>query len=193
MEEKIALIDMDGTLFDYDGQLRRDLTKLMSPQEEIPEDIHADIPWLAARVDLIKNQPGWWANLPRFELGWDILKLLQMIGFDCHILTKGPRHRPIAWAEKVECITKHLGEDFPIDIAGKNKKWRYGRVLVDDYPKYIQDWLSHRPRGLVIMPAHDYNKSLVHPRVFRYQGAEDLPLLRSVLQAAFDRRSGDSG
>tara|TARA_Y100000310_G_C20512920_1_gene729762 strand:+ start:436 stop:588 length:153 start_codon:yes stop_codon:yes gene_type:complete len=39
----------------------------------------------------------------------------------------------------------------------------YGKVLVDDYPCYIKRWLENRPRGLVIMPAHSYNRDFEHP------------------------------
>jgi hypothetical protein len=28
----------------------------------------------------------------------------------------------------------------------------FDRVLVDDWPPYIEDWLKHRSRGLVMMP-----------------------------------------
>jgi hypothetical protein len=46
----------------------------------------------------------------------------------------------------------------------------YGAVLVDDWPDYILKWLEHRPRGLVIMPAHDHNAGFTHHNVVRYDG-----------------------
>lgn len=193
MEGRIALFDMDGTLFDHDAQMRADLERIASPGETIPEILHdcENIPWMKARFDLIRRQPGWWRNLPYFELGWDVLSVCQHIGFCCHILTKGPKSNSNAWAEKVECIHHHLGRDFPIDIMGKDKDHRYGRVLVDDYPKYLEGWLEHRPRGLAIMPDHPYNRDFQHPNVIRYAGKEDMPLVEKVLQAAYDRKSGE--
>lgn len=47
----------------------------------------------------------------------------------------------------------------------------YGALLVDDWPDYIESWLKHRPRGLVIMPASDLNASFTHPSVVRYDGS----------------------
>ena len=192
MDGRIALFDMDGTLFDHDAQVRADLQRIASPDEIIPENIQdcQKTPWLKARFDLIRSQPGWWRNLPRLELGWQILEVCEEIGFCCHILTKGPRSKSAAWAEKVECITDHLGPDFPIDIMGKDKDHRYGRVLVDDYPKYLEGWLEHRSRGLGIMPIHPYNQNYYHPNVIQYRGPEDIPHIRRILQAVYKRAAG---
>lgn len=74
-----------------------------------------------------------------------------------------------------------------IDIVGRDKGGTYGRVLVDDYPKYVKDWLKHRPRGLVIMPAHSYNEGFTHPNVIRHDGTNN-NLVRMYLQAAYDRK-----
>ena len=46
----------------------------------------------------------------------------------------------------------------------------YGTFLVDDWPEYIERWLEHRPRGLVIMPAHSWNQNFQHSQVIRYDG-----------------------
>jgi len=45
----------------------------------------------------------------------------------------------------------------------------YGKVLVDDWPPYIERWLTWRPRGLVIMPARRWNATFTHPQVLRYE------------------------
>jgi len=191
----IALFDMDGTLFDYDGQMQKDLVNLMSPEETITEEmlregdmwaLAKDHPYLERRMDLIKKVPGWWKNLPKFQLGWDVLKYAQEIGFCCHILTKGPRKKSFAWAEKVECIDLHLGEDFPIDIVGKDKDNRYGRVLVDDYPTYMEGWLANRKRGLGIMPRQKVNIGFEHPNVVVYDGTNIKEVVRA-LKAAYLR------
>lgn len=189
--DKIALFDMDGTLFDYEGQLRKDLAELASPGEEAAAANPwegPDQPWLKARINLIKNQPGWWRDLPIFPLGWTIYHSAQKMGFYCKVLTKGPRRRSIAWTEKVDCIDKHFGDDMPIDIVGEDKGGTYGRVLVDDYPDYMQSWLDQRPRGLGIMPAHHYNEDFTHPNVIRFDG-NNLDEVINALQTAFDRES----
>jgi len=197
-EGRIALFDMDGTLFDYDGQMKFDLHKLRSPDEPNPmlmEDLWAytkQCPYLKERMELIKQVPGWWKGLPKLKLGWDIYHLANSMGFCCHILTKGPRSKSRAWAEKVECINEHFGEDMPIDIVsgesseGSNKKHRYGRVLVDDFPDYMLGWLKHRKRGLGIMPEQPCNAGFKHPNVVKYDGT-DITMVDCALRAAYGR------
>lgn len=191
MDGRVGLFDMDGTLFDYVGQLRKDLRRLMSPQEMEPVNLWDEgLPHIKARMDLIKSQPGWWRKLPKFKLGWDIYEAAVEIGFCIDILTKGPLSKALAWAEKVECIAEHFGEDAVPNIVGKTKKRYYGRFLCDDYPEYVTDWLEHRPRGLAILPAHDYNEGFTHPNAIRYNGF-NLVEVKRALQAAYDREPGE--
>ena len=83
------------------------------------------------------------------------------------------------WPDDVKHI--HITQD---------KSVHYGKVLVDDYPGYIEAWLEHRPRGLVIMPAHDHNKDFVHAQVVRYDGT-DLDEVCATMHAAFHRKGGE--
>lgn len=187
----IGLFDMDGTLFDHDAAIRRDMEKLRSPGEDPFEDFRdKNKPWLEARIDMIRRQPGWWRNLEKYQPGWDIYNVAVEIGFCIEILTKGPYSKPQAWAEKVECIRMHFDEDMAINIVGRTKKRYFGRFLCDDYPDYCSDWLEHRPRGLVIMPAHDYNKDFSHPRAIRYDGT-NLDQVRAALEIVRDREDGE--
>lgn len=191
-----ALVDMDGTLFDHDGALRRDMLAIASPQEKEFlktvtnfHDLEGQEHY-SNRIELIRKQPGWWVNLEKLEIGFTILEMIQDIGFCTKILTKGPKpwKNPGAWSEKAMCIHKHFGDTMNIDIVGRDKGGTYGRVLVDDYPKYLTDWLKHRQRGLAIMPAHPYNEGFTHPNVIRYDGM-NYDEVRKALQAAYDRAS----
>ena len=102
------------------------------------------------------------------------------LGFKNNILTKGPKHCPNAWKEKVEwCHEELFKSTLTMRRLWQREKWSldihivsdkaivYGKMLVDDYPPYVEAWLKHRPRGLVFMPAHKYNEDFTHPNVIR--------------------------
>ncbi len=169
--EKIALFDMDGTLCDYDAGLFDDLEKLRAPQELIfHPPIKDSFPeYIKARAELIKSSEKWWANLPKFQLGFDVLKIAKELGYREMILTQGPKRNPAAWSGKKSWIDKNLGQDIDITMT-RDKGLVYGKVLVDDFPGYIKRWLQWRPRGLVIMPASRENYSFTNPQVIRYDG-----------------------
>ena len=186
----VALVDMDGTLADYDGAMARDLAKLASPQEP-EEEIGYDKPhpdYIWERMKAIKARGEWWENLPRFKLGFDVLNILQEFNYYISVLTQGPRENPVAWSHKVKWCFKHI-PDIDITIT-RNKGLVYGKVLVDDYPEYIQQWLAHRPRGLVIMPTQKWNKDFSHQNVIRYDG-NNLSEVRYALSIVKDRKSGE--
>lgn len=187
MKEKLGLMDMDNTLFDYEGQLLSDLKKLASPEELSKNLLDESIPHFKRRIDLIKNQPGWWKHLPVFKLGWEVYHEAVSIGYSIEILTKGPYKRTLAWKEKIDCIRDHFGDEVSCVIVSKTKSRHYGRFLCDDWPDYLREWLEHRPRGLAIMPAHKYNENFSHPNCIRYDG-ENLEHVKAALKAAFDRR-----
>lgn len=167
--DKIALFDLEGTLADYDVRLLQDLHRLTSEYEP-PPMLYSDIPYLEARRHVITSQMGWWLNLEKFQLGWDVLEVAKETGYSIAILTKGQSAKHAVWAEKLEWCNRHLA-DYVHDVTITHDKGLvYGAVLVDDWPKYIREWLEHIPGGLVIMPAHDYNAEFVHPNVVRYDG-----------------------
>ncbi|MBJ6764924.1 hypothetical protein JGU66_29520 [Myxococcaceae bacterium JPH2] len=179
--ELVALVDMDGTLCDYEGAMQRDLERLRSPAEPVPSPADADAPWLRARRDLIRSQPGWWARLEPRKLGFDVLELLRALEFEVHILTKGPTasHAP-AWSEKLQWCQQYV-PDTRVTVT-MDKGLVYGKVLVDDWPEYILRWLTWRPRGLVIVPANPWNEGFSHPNAIRYDGT-NLDAVRERLRA----------
>ena len=170
--EDIALFDMDGTLCDYETGLRTSLEKLRSPGEDpIKMPIRDDAPeWLRERSNIIRSNKTWWATLPKFQLGFDIWNTAETHTFRRMILTQGPKRNPEAWSGKKIWIDNNLGQDVDITIT-RDKGLVYGRILVDDWPEYIERWLQWRPRGLVIMPANSSNKQFKHPQVIRYDGS----------------------
>lgn len=185
-EEPLALLDMDGTVADFDGQLQKDLAKMRGPGEpDSYEGFHRDPPHIEARKDAIKRVPGWWRNLPPLNDGFHIYNTLIAEGYRIMVATKGPATTTGAWTEKLDWCRAHLPEAL-VTIC-EDKSLVYGRILVDDWPSYAQDWLEHRPRGLVIMPDRAWNQQFSHPNCFRYvQGVNDDELLQRI-RAAKDR------
>jgi hypothetical protein len=180
---------MDGTIADYVGQIDRDLERLRSPLEEVAKMSHGikfpDHIW--NRIELIKNSKDWWVNLPRMEDGFEIMRVAQEIGFEIHVLTKGPSNTKVAWTQKVEWCSKHLPKGTNVTIT-QDKSLIYGRILVDDYPAYMDSWLANRPRALGVMPLREYNADYKHPNVIHYDGTkESLEIVRQKMQEQFIR------
>jgi 5'-nucleotidase len=166
----IALVDMDGTVADYDKGLRTAMEALRSPEETGPTVIHSHTKkdWPAHyrnRVNMIRSQVGWWKNLGTLADGFQIVQMLKDLEFEIHVLTKGPEQSVNAFSEKVCWCQKHL-PGVPVTLTEK-KALVYGRVLVDDWPPYIEPWLKARPRGIVILPDRPWNTGFTHHNVFR--------------------------
>lgn len=201
MGNKIALFDLDGTMADYNKAIKRDLLKIIGPGEKLPADFHkVDGHW-EERIGLIRRQPGWWRNI---EAGrWVLAKALDM-GFECHVLTKGPYSTTPAWTEKVEWCRAMLPDSVKVTIT-EDKSIVYGAVLMDDYIPYALAWLENRPRGIVIMPDQPGNQlyqwspdeppvPFEHPRVLRFYHQTDkvhnCDEAKHWLRQAFDRPHG---
>ena len=181
--EDVCLFDMDGTLCDYEKGLIESLTKLRSPMEPLVIKVPLDNApaYLRARSDLIRKSTSWWAELPQFKLGFDVWKLALQLEFRRMILTQGPKRNSRAWAGKKMWIDSNLGMEVDITIT-RDKGLVYGRILVDDWPLYVERWLEWRPRGLVIMPASRTNIDFKHSQVIRYDGS-NLDVVRERMAA----------
>ncbi len=182
---EVALVDMDGTIADYDFGLREGLLPLMAPGEPRYEAHSRDVPpWVEARMRLVKSQPGFWRNLKKIEDGFKVLDMIVEAGFSTAILTKGPRKTHSAWTEKVQWCEEHV-PDLPVTV-GHDKGLVYGRLLFDDYPKFALAWLKHRPRGIVLMLDSPSNQGFEHPQVVRVMRPFDAGVWATV-KGALDR------
>jgi phosphoglycolate phosphatase-like HAD superfamily hydrolase len=186
----IGLFDMDGSLADYEGQLRNDIRKLVSESDlkrfdELGMWQADELEPFKSLIRLLKKQPCWWRNLPELRDGIAIFDLAEEIGFKNHILTKGPKHYPRAWKEKVEWCQEHLGEQIDIHITS-DKSMVYGKFLYDDFPDYMDRWLKARPRGLGIMPVNDTNRGYTHSRCVKWDGT-NYDEVKTALEGCFKR------
>lgn len=191
-EDNIALFDMDESLADLNKVVYSKLKELQSPAErdcygavEFTDLWDIRDPWIFKRIELIKSQPSFWSSLPEIPMGIEILNKAKEIGFDCHILTKGPKCYPNAWKEKLEWCQARFG-DMPVHITS-DKGMVYGKVLYDDYPGYVLRWLKHRPQGLVIMPEYFNNKDFHHKQVVKWNG-KNIDQVVDALERSFNRK-----
>lgn len=176
----VALLDMDGCIANYNEALERDMEKLRSPNEKVLFKCFAndnEPSYIRARMDLIRNNPSWWENLEPLLIGMSIYNILRDCNFRIVVLTQGPKVNAEAWKGKLLWCRKHLHSDVDVIIT-RDKSLVYGKVLVDDYPPYVESWLKHRPRGLAIMPSQPWNEKFKHKQVFKY---ENNPLGKSKL------------
>lgn len=179
-DDRLALIDLDGTVADYDTKMGKELAKLVAPGETGEQG-----EYLENRRKLVRSQPGFYLNLKPLKRGFEVLDVVRKIGFDLVVLTKASVKVPNSWSEKVSWAQKYL-PDASITIS-QTKEIVYGRVLVDDWPEYYEAWLQNRPRGLVIAVAHPHNdKPTNDPRIIRYDGT-NLAQVEEALLKAYNR------
>ena len=197
-DDLVALIDLDGTVADYDTALRDAMRSLQAPNEPTYNDRYTggvEPDYIEARRKMIQRQPGFWRNLKPLPQGFEVVEEMRRLGFGLHVLTKGPQKNGPAWGEKLEWCQEHL-KDATVTVTGE-KSLVYGRVLFDDFPPYFTKWLQVRPRGLVICLAHPWNEGYAkggpqaHPNVLRYDGSDILEL-RYALEAARGRAPGEA-
>jgi hypothetical protein len=183
----VALVDMDGTLCDCAGAIARGFAELRGPCEDPRDEEKPDPPaHIAARRRLIMSMPGFWRNLQPLPLGFHIVEVLKELGFEAHILTKGPSAQSLGWMEKFDWCRQHVPH-MPIVIA-EDKRLVHGAVLVEDWPPYIGRWLQGCPHGLVIVPAQPWNTRIeasFPASSIRYDGT-NLDVVRQRLQAIRD-------
>jgi 5'-nucleotidase len=184
-EDNTFLVDLDGSIADFDKRMKERLELLRGPGEPDYGDNYDDVPsYIKARRDLIKRQPGFWRGLDRLDRGFEVVDYARSIGFRLNTLTKCPKKNPMAWTEKVEWCIENI-PDALITLT-EDKTNVYGKVLLDDYPPYFLPWLKVRPRGLVIAVAQPWNLGVTHPNLIRYDGT-NLDQVKEALDRAYRR------
>lgn len=181
-EKPVALVDMDGTLCDYHNALKKGIADVFGDKaEKIETSIREKV------ETLVKSQAGWYRNLKPLPLGLAIYRMLREIGFQIVICSKGSKWSKNSWTEKTEWVAEHLDEDVLMNLT-QVKQLVYGRVFVDDYPAHFLPWLDHRPRGIVIVPAQEWNREVKEDsRIHKVYTEEDIAKVRPVLERAYSR------
>jgi hypothetical protein len=200
---KVALVDLDGTLADYEGALLEDLRKLRSPGEPLYEPFIPNLPdWYKARIDVIRRQPGWWEELPRLPFGFQLVEAALEVGFTINVVTKGPSNKKqdASWTEKLRWCRKNVPVAVNVTIT-EDKSGVYGRILIDDYPEYQLGWAKHRRRGLCVIPSNEGNRWFTQeaankiaeeeswghqPTIIRYDG-NNLDYVLDCMECAYRR------
>jgi hypothetical protein len=179
----IALFDMDSTLADYGKAMNEQQLLLRAPREPVYQDRPDDkAGYIERRRRLIQSIPGFWRNLERISLGFDVLSMTKELGFNNNILTKGPQYTNSAWTEKKEWCDEHV-PDLDVHIS-QNKSMVYGKLLCDDWPEYFMPWLDWRPRGLVICVEQPWNKDIKHPSVVVYNGSNRNEVYNRIVECS---------
>lgn len=184
-DPNIALVDMDGTLCDYEGTLNSKMAEVLGKEVETWDPKYRKL------TDLIKSHPNFWYDLPPIQFGMDLVKYLKENNWQVHILTKGPYRTTSAWSEKVEWCRYFL-PNTPVTIT-EDKGLVYGRILFDDWPVYCKAWLKWRPRGLVIMPEYDYNVDFAqeNPESVVRAGYHNFNFVKDVIDQVAKRKPGE--
>lgn len=92
----------------------------------------------------------------------------------------------------IDPIVSEDGDKRTPVIMSHNKGLVFGHVLVDDYPFYINKWVSQRPRGLVLMPKSPINIDDPindHPNVLPFD-ERNLDQVELALEAVKNRDAG---
>jgi len=195
MQKSIFLWDLDRSLADYDAAMIRDLNKIRSPEEEpfTPDNVWTKrAPYIHERMEMIKSIPGWWRKLDPLLKGFAVYNLAVKMGFYNVVLTRSSKSH--IWTEKYEWCEKFLGENHPVHMVSNEKSGVYGKALYDDYPPFVEGWLSHRPRGLAIMPINKRTKPEPihkHPNVILWDGQQEtFDYIERMMKRVLERTPG---
>lgn len=169
-KKPIALVDMDGTLCDYQFSLVKDLNRRYNYVYH--QNIDAEMLHLQHKDEIIsiRDKEGWWRNLHPIKSGIRMLKYFYENDYRVFIATKSPRTNKNAWTEKLEWIEDHIWPLYPKVkvIMAEDKSLIMGQVLVDDFPGYMRKWLKNNPHSLGIMPNRQWNQNYHYGNYVRY-------------------------
>lgn len=171
MTNKIALIDMDDVLTDYDQGMRESMKALDPTLSDDDSNYHGDelSDCMFFRRKTIWNMPGWWGDLESRPAGIYIEHYLRTaLGYSTYVLSKGPPGAPGGWSEKIVWCNNYVPSVTGVLITNGDKSVVYGNILVDDNINNVKKWLDMWPLSIALIPRYNWNQGFEHQHARYY-------------------------
>ena len=172
MNKKIILVDMDGTICQYDEKLLRIAHErfglpLYKPEEAKHFNTHSIFPTeYHERVDEIANEEGFFKDMKPYPNAVEAMaEMASHSELEVYICTSPKKHyRNAACAgEKHMWISRYLGRKWTERvILTRDKTLVHGHVLIDDKPEITG---VHTPSWVHVYHDRPYNQVIIRPRI----------------------------
>lgn len=113
-----------------------------------------------------------------FSWGLVGVERLRNAGHDLRFISYVPGWAQKHYHQKAHWLARHVPGFDPAELTychSTDKQYVAGDVLIEDYPKTLDQWLARHPEGRGFLVDHLYNQVWEHPRCIR---------VRDVAQAA---------
>jgi len=183
----IVLVDMDGVLVDFDGEVLRRMEKEFPHIKLLPERqkfyVSDDYPEYSELVRYISDQPGFFESLPLLDNAVEGWQRMIELGYDPRICSSPMLSNPYSKSEKHISIQKHLVPIFgelalANAIISREKAEHNGIALIDDKPEIKN---ADKATWTHILYDQPYNRNIDKPRI---KGWKDDNLARHLEEAS---------
>ncbi len=170
----IILLDQDGVLFDYNGELYRrwadrhpaefDLHHV--PLDQVPYNlIKSHTGMVRHHLEEIENEPGFFGSLPPIPGAIDAAH--ELVAMGCHVcICTRPAKSTIAVCalDKFRLVERTLGTPWlERMMVVRDKTFAYGDILIDDRPTV--EGVNPSPSWTHVLYDQPYNRTMGKPRV----------------------------
>ncbi len=157
------LIDVDGVLASFESEWVKIYNRVtgnsISPEQLTDWDYMSYLPGADdPRIEKYTHARGFCLDLPEYPGAVDAVKRIAEVA-DIVFVTS-PLGSPYWAHEREKWLEKRFGSDSEI-ISTRHKRRVPGRMLIDDRPLNIEQWLKAWPDGRGVLFAQTYNLSAV--------------------------------